>query len=133
MSTTPDRSGTSWTNRTPVREPDRERARWMWTLLCGIVAAVAPLVFYLMQTNRYVEAGYELERLRERLSAIDEAERHLSVRCTSLETPPRVERAAARLGLQRPSSESLVIVQVGSPALSDLMARAPDDGDPNAR
>jgi hypothetical protein len=133
MPSSPYRPDRKWTNHTPVREPDRERSRWMWTLMCGIVAAMAPLVFYLMQTNRYVETGYRLEQLRESLSAIAETERHLSVTCTTLETPPRVERAARKLGLHRPSTESLVIVQVGSPAPVDLMARAPDSGDPNAR
>lgn len=133
MDVRPYRPDPTWKNRAPVREPDHERSRWTWTLLCGIFAALAPLAFYVVQHNRYLEAGYRLTAVRDGLDAISEEERHLRVECTALETPPRVERAAAKLGLHRPSTDSLVMIQVGSPALGNLMARAPDARDPQPR
>ena len=123
----------SWRNTTPVRQTDRIRARWLWVLFLGVFAAAAPLVAYLVQKNRNADLGYRLERVQDSLHRAEEIERHLDLERAALETLPRAERAAARLGLQRPTPDALVMVQVGSPAIEGLMARAPDDENPDDR
>jgi len=133
MDLTPYRPERNWRNAPPVRETDPLRARMLWLWLIGIVAALAPLVFYLVQTNRYTKTLYRQEYVRRGIEAMVEEERHLRVERTSLETLPVVEREARRLGLTAPAPESLIVVRVASPAHGELMARAPDDRDPDAR
>ena len=127
------RSDRSWRNAPPVRERDRRVARSLWLLLIGIVAAIAPIGFFLVQKARYVETQYRLRPVLEGLDRADDVERHLQVECAELEVLPRVERAAKNLGLRRPSPESLVVVRAHRSAPNDLLARAPDDRDPGAR
>ena len=127
------RSDRSWRNAPPVRERDRRVARSLWILLIGIVAAIAPIAFYLVQQARFVQTQYRLTNVLEVLDRAADVERHLQVECAELEVLPRVERAARDLGLRRPTPESLVVVRAKQSAPDDLLARAPDDRTPAAR
>lgn len=127
------RSNRSWRNAPPVRERDRRVARSLWLLLIGVVAAIAPIGFLLVQKARYVETQYRLGYVLDGIDRAADVERHLQVECAELEVLPRVERAALNLGLKRPAPESLVVVRGNGSVPRDLLARAPDGRDPGAR
>jgi hypothetical protein len=128
MDVTPYRPGErSWHNTTPVRQPDPKRTRWLWWLLTGAVTAFTPVLLYLNFHIRYTKFSHHAEDVRAVTDRARQIERHLYLERAALETLPRAERAARRLGLTPPRPDSVVMVRIGSPAPRNLMARAPDD------
>lgn len=108
----PDRR---WRNQSVVRELDRTRARWIWTLLAGVAIAAAPLAVYLVQMMRYVETRYAIEDLRSRQERLLDTERRLQIERAELESLPEVERKAVRdLGLVRPGPGNAVVAREAS-------------------
>ena len=99
-----------WQNLPVVRELDRTRARWIWTVLIGLALALAPVAVYVVQTMRYVEAGYALEDLRKHEERLLESERRLRIERAVRESLPEVERkATTRLGLVRPEPDRVIV------------------------
>lgn len=107
-----------WRNQSVVRELDRTRTRWIWTVLLGVALASAPLVVYLVQMMRYVETRYAIEDLRSRQERLLDQERRLTIERAELESLPEVERKAVRdLGLVRPGPGNAVVArQASAPA-----------------
>jgi cell division protein FtsL len=104
-----------WRNSPVVRELDRTRARWIWTVLFAVAIAATPFVVYLSQIMRYVETGYALEKLRGRQEWLLEFERRLRIERAFLEALPEVERkATTRLGLVRPTPDRVIVVGRGA-------------------
>jgi len=112
MSAPATASARRWRNSPVVRDLDRTRARWIWTVLIGVVVAATPFAVYVVQIMRYVETGYALEDLRGRQERLLESERRLRIERAVLEALPEVERrAASRLGLVRPSPDRVIVVR----------------------
>jgi len=116
-----------WHNAPVVGEQDGRRARSNWIVLLGIVVALLPLAAYLVQQIQFVGIHYRMEQIRRTQERFAEAEQRYRLERASLECLTRVESQASRMGLVRPPRDRVVVVvQPGSPALGDLMARAPD-------
>jgi hypothetical protein len=119
-----------WRNRRLERETDSRRARSLWILLLGIVAALMPLALYLVQQMNYIRVSYEIERVREEHQRFAEAERKFRLQRSSLECLERVESRARGLGLVQPDPDDVIVVlRTGAPADGNLLARAPDEPD----
>lgn len=128
MRTTDSSNERRWRNRRLERETDSRRARGLWILLLGIVAALAPLALYVVQQMNYIRVSYEIEHVREEHQRFAEAERKFRLQRSSLECLTRVESRARSLGLVQPDPEDvLVVLRTGSPADGNLLARAPDE------
>jgi len=72
-------SGHHWRNVPLVRERDVRRARWLWGLLLGIMAAVAPFTIYLLQQMDHVRVRYKIEELRSQHERLVEMEQRLRI------------------------------------------------------
>jgi len=116
-----------WRNRRLERETDSRRARSLWIVLLGIVAALIPLALYVVQQVNYIRVSYEIEQVREEHQRFAEAERKFRLQRSSLECLTRVESRARSLGLVQPEPvDVLVVLRTGLPADGNLLARAPD-------
>ena len=100
-----------WQNLPVVRELDRNRARWIWTVLFGLVLALAPIAVYVVQSMRYVEAGYAIEELRKTEERLLETERRLRIERAVHEALPGVEQQATKLGLVRPGPDRVIVTR----------------------
>jgi len=119
--------GRRWRNSPVVRELDRTRARWIWTVLIGVAVAAAPFAVYLFQIMRYVETSYALEDLRGHQERLLESERRLRIERAVLEALPEVERKAAqRLGLVRPPPDRVIVVEASATTTEPGTARSPN-------
>ena len=116
-----------WRNSPVVRELDHTRARWIWTVLFGVVIAATPFVVYLFYIVRYVETSYALEDIRGRQERLLESERRLRIERAVLEALPEVERKAAHgLGLVRPAPERVIVVRRSAAAPTSGSAVSPE-------
>lgn len=112
MSAPATTSARRWRNIPVVRELDRTRARWIWTLLIAVIVAVTPFTVYVVQIMRYIETGYAFEELRGRQERLLEEERRLRIDRAELAALPVVERSATtRLGLVRPSPDRVIVLR----------------------
>jgi cell division protein FtsL len=119
--------GRRWRNVGVTREHDARRARWLWSLLLGLLAAAVPVALYVLQGMEYVQVRYKIEELRATEGRLLEAERRLRIERAALEALPAVEeRAVQDLGLARPSPDRVVVVPSTSPGRGDRSPRAPD-------
>ena len=117
-----------WRNVTVVRQRDDRRVRRLWGWLLGLVIALTPGAFYLLQQMEYVQVRYRIEELRAERARLAEEERRLRVERATLEALPRVEhRATDRLGLITPSPDHVVVVRPPAAREGGLVARAPDE------
>jgi len=117
-----------WSNQPLVRERDEHRVRLLWRTLLGIVVAVAPFGYYLIQQSEYAELSYSLSELRSREKQLQEEEQKLRFRRADLADLEEIELWAVREhGLCRPPAEQVVIL--GSPISGPdhLLARTGTD------
>ncbi len=122
-----DPSPRQWRNVTVVRQRDDRRVRRLWGWLIGLVVALTPSAFYLLQQMEYVQVRYRIEELRAERTRLADEERRLRVERATLEALPRVEsRAADRLGLVTPPPDRVVVVRPPAARQAELVARAPD-------
>lgn len=105
-----------WRNLSLVREHDRERTKRLLLLLVGVLIALTPLAFYLIQQIEYVHLRYRIEELRAQHDRLTEAERRLRMERAALEALPHVEVLAHDAGLVPPTPERMVVVRRGRPA-----------------
>lgn len=92
-----------------VRQRDRRRLRELAQVLLVGLALGACLVGYVWLHVELMRTGYRVDALEDRLQEAVRQERLLLLEAEFLERPERVEqRAAAELGLVRPSPENLI-------------------------
>lgn len=115
-----------WQNLPVVRELDRNRARWIWTVLIGLAFALAPVAVYVVQSMRYVEAGYAIEELRKSEERLLESERRLRIERAVREALPGVERNAEKLGLVRPAPDRVIVTRRSGSGPEPRTARSPE-------
>ena len=112
-----------WRNRPLVRERDERRVRRLWRMLLGIVVAVAPMGFYLIQQNEYLQLTYTTSELRARQQELHELEQALRSQRAALESLSEVERwAKEEHGLCRPDPEQVMILGFPDRGPSNLVA-----------
>jgi cell division protein FtsL len=87
---------------------------------------VAATLLYLWQHVVMVDLGYQVERARERLAALQHREGELLVEAASLSSLDRIERIASeRLGMGAPAPDQLVRVIEGPAPADRFAATAP--------
>lgn len=116
-----------WKNQPVIRERDPRRVRALWWLMVGIVVALAPVAVFVWLQMQFVDVHYEIQNLQDAIEELERAEHRLRSDRARMSAPARVESNTRRLGLVRPEPDQVVMVEAGSPALEDLLARAPDD------
>lgn len=115
-----------WRNHQLVREPDGRHARWLWSLLAGMILATAPAAVYVHHHNEFLKLSYELTEIRAEKDKLLERERRLRVRLAALESLESIESWAAKgQGLVQPSPEQVVVVEQAPLDRPPPFARSP--------
>ena len=91
--------------------------------MVGIVVALAPVAVFVWLQMQYVDVRYQIENVQDAIDGLERAEHRLRSERARMSAPARVESSTGRLGLVRPEPDQVVMVEAGSPALEDLLAR----------
>jgi len=112
-----------------VKEKDRARARELRRLLIYGAAIVVPLLVYVWQRVEFVQVSYRVEALKKERQELQEKNKQLTVECSFLTSPDRIEHLArTQLGLIDPPPSDVRRVQVIDGHINEVRARA-DAGD----
>jgi cell division protein FtsL len=99
-------------NNPVVREIDRQQKRDFIRMISLVALIVGMLLFSAWQHFRIVFNGYEIERLRQELSAAEATNRKLKLEIETWRRPDLVEsRASRELHMVQPSAKDTLVIE----------------------
>jgi hypothetical protein len=97
------------------RRPRRRRPRLIWVVLVALVALAPPA--HLAQTSGVLATGYTIQRLQGERTAWQVKNQQLELELAKARSLAWIETEAVhRLGMQRPSEQSMVAIDVTMPS-----------------
>lgn len=89
----------------------RSRARQIALILVASGGFLAPFVLWVWGHLEIVKTGYDIESLNERLDELEHENRSLFLERARLQSLPRIEREATKLGLAPLPLDRIVVVR----------------------
>lgn len=87
-----------------------KRRKWVKEALLYVTFFFIFALFYVWTRVQVTETGYRLRQLAEEGDKIKEIHHALTVEAATLKSPRRLEEAANRMGLLRPSESQVIIL-----------------------
>ena len=113
-----------WKNVDLRLESDPRRNVKLVVVLLAIAAALAPLVTYVVQQNRYTKTRYQIQEAQNEFDRLVEEESRFLIEKASMQNFQRVERAAPRIGLQQTAADNVVWARTGQERNGERVAKA---------
>ena len=113
-----------WKNVDLRLERDPRRNVKLILVLLAIAAALAPLVTYVVQQNRYVKTRYQIQAAQNEFDRLVEEESRFLIEKAKRQNFQRVERAAPRIGLRQPETDQVVWTRTGREQSGERLAKA---------
>ena len=113
-----------WKNVDLRLERDPRRNIKLVLVLLAIAAALAPLVTYVVQQNRYVKTRYQIQAAQNEFDRLAEEESRFLIEKATKQNFGRVERAAPRIGLQQTDADQVVWTRTGREPDGERVAKA---------
>ncbi len=113
-----------WKNVDLRLERDPRRNLKLVLVLLAITAALAPLVTYVVQQNRYVKTRYEIQAAQNEFDRLVEEENRYLIEKAKMQNFQRVEKAAPRIGLRQTETDQVVWTRTGPEQKGEHVARA---------
>ena len=112
-----------WKNVDLRLERDPRRNVKLVLVLLAIAAALAPLVTYVVQQNRYVKTRYQIQAAQNEFDRLVEEESRFLIEKAKRQNFQRVEKAAPRIGLQQPETDQVVWTRPGPEQNGERLAK----------
>ena len=113
-----------WKNVDLDLERDPKRNVKLVLVLLAIAAALAPLVTYVVQQNRFVRTQYQIQAAQNKYDRLAEEESLLLIEKARMQNFQRVEKAAPRIGLQKAGTDQVVWTRSGVEQNGERVAQA---------
>ena len=113
-----------WKNVDLRLERDPRRNVKLVVVLLAIAAALAPLVTYVVQQNRYVKTRYQIQAAQNEFDRLAEEESRFLIEKAKMQNFQRVEKAAPRIGLQQTAANQVVWTRTGREPGGERVAKA---------
>jgi cell division protein FtsL len=113
-----------WKNVDLRLETDPRRNVKLVMVLLAIAVALAPLVTYVVQQNRYTKTRYQIQEAQNEFDRLVEEEGRFLVEKASMQNFQRVERAAPRIGLRQTEPDKVVWARTGQDQSGERLAKA---------
>ncbi|MBD3867865.1 MAG: cell division protein FtsL [Acidobacteria bacterium] len=113
-----------WKNVDLRLETDPRRNVKLVMVLLAIAAALAPLVMYVVQQNRYTKTRYQIQEAQNEFDRLVEEEGRFLIEKASMQNFQRVERAAPRIGLRQTEPDKVVWARTGQDQSGERLAKA---------
>lgn len=113
-----------WKNVDLRLETDPRRNVKLVMVLLAIAVALAPLVMYVVQQNRYTKTRYQIQEAQNEFDRLVEEEGRFLIEKASMQNFQRVERAAPRIGLRQTEPDKVVWARTGQDQSGERLAKA---------
>lgn len=113
-----------WKNVDLSLETDPRRNVKLVMVLLAIAVALAPLVMYVVQQNRYTKTRYQIQEAQNEFDRLVEEEGRFLIEKASMQNFQRVERAAPRIGLRQTEPDKVVWARTGQDQSGERLAKA---------
>lgn len=113
-----------WKNVDLRLERDPRRNVKLVLMLLAIAVALAPLVTYVVQQNRYVKTQYQIQEAQDEFDRLVEEENRYLIEKARMQNFQRVESAAPRIGLHQPETGQVVWARTDQKPTGERVAEA---------